>query len=164
MSNDDFYSKILRVDPDEVPKYLIIDPSNFQYSKQIMAGTNVFFSCWFTIDGEEVQDTDFCIDMAEPSTGRFCFYEVKGIILDFKKINGCIMHIRSDDKIVSEGRFKYYGIKSTPRRCISVNNFHLGRGYVQFRTKNEMDSENMNKTIEEMKSAKRVIDMLKRKA
>lgn len=153
--------RIMQLEPDMVPKCKVVRPEDFQYAKCGKPITDVFFSCWFTTKDGIVEDSDACIHMAEPSTGQFVFYEIKGVMIDLRHVNGCKMQFRQDGKIIGEGTFAFGGLKGMPIRCVIPGDFMTSRVYVQFVTQQELAERSLNASLPEREKALNIIDIIK---
>jgi hypothetical protein len=153
--------RVARIHPSLVPACVVVSEEEYQYSWVNMALSGMSFSCWFTDEnGEDVPDSDACVHMAEPSTGRFVLYEIEGVSIRLRQVKGCRFVLFEGGRVAGEGKFSYCGLRETPRRCITQTDFLTSRFAVRFKTSSEQGEQDAALSETERSSARGVLDAI----
>jgi hypothetical protein len=131
----DYLEDIITIDSKQVNINLVVNPGDFQMCYQ--DPRKIFrFEIFFTIDGEPVEGSEKAIHMATPAEGLFVLYEIRGMNVPWKEINGCLIKVYdADGNVEIHTQLEFHGFKMRPRRCYVVENDNLSRAIVAWHTR-----------------------------
>lgn len=148
---EEFLAQVITHDGKHLDQHVVIRPEDFQMST--LCPTKIFrFEIFLLIGGEPVPRSEEAVHMATPSEGIFVLYELKGMKVSWKEIDGCRIRVFDYKKnLVVDTTIKFYGLRRKPRRCVLMKNDNLSRAIVAWRTRKPTDAEVEAETLIETK-------------
>lgn len=130
----DFIDDILTNEGRSLDGHLVIDPGSFQLST--LDPRKIFrFDVYLLIDGIEVPQSEVAVHMATPAEGVFVLYELRGMQMSWKDIDGC--RVRTYDargNVEVDTMLTFYGLRYPPKRCILHNSDGFSRALAAWHT------------------------------
>lgn len=115
---------------------MLVHPSSFQYDRSRVIGSDVNFQCWFVNgSGDIVHNSNLCLNLVEPSTGRFVVHEIHGIPIPFKEVKGCLFQLEEGDVTHNPVMFWFEKFLAPPIRCWIPGDATTSRAYIHWQIK-----------------------------
>lgn len=135
MDISEYLNDIITNDSKPMNIGLVINPADFQMCRS--NPNRIFrFQVFLTVDDVAVDGSEQAVHMATPAEGVFVLFEIRGMKIPWKDINGCLIKTYdSKGNVEVHTKLKFYGFKMRPRRCCVIENDNLSRAIVAWHTR-----------------------------